>query len=298
MAFRGHVTSSGHLIVSDNLKATYRRRFDNVSASIKSKSLPFSSSRSFYRTVGDGNTNLAISTEPLSKSLANLYAGPDKSESDSIPSLCRRNEPDAQDYLRHINGRKIDREAAYELWYCDKQRQRRKKLQMIKRKRDDDQQRQEERKQLAQMCYDQWLKDKAELAESQRFKKHIQTATMKASYALSKENPMVRPSRTIVARSTRNVSQDEIRKVVESWWVKKQQQQQAQRQAQRRILAIKALAEERRKGLAQAAWQKWVGNVSQKPKPVPLNQGMDSLRATISPLYVNPKPWQFLMKPN
>lgn len=151
------------------------------------------------------------------------------------------------------------------------------------------------------MCYDQWLKDKARLAANQRLEKHLQTAAMQASMALANspvDPPLPLPKSVSPptkasqhSKPTRNVSHDEIRKVVEGWWIKKQQQQKAQREAKRQNIMCKALEEERRKQMAEVAWHKWMSTVNGKPKPVPLNQGMDSLRGTISHLYVNPQPW-------
>lgn len=158
------------------------------------------------------------------------------------------------------------------------------------------------------MCYEQWLKRKERQAAAQRVETHMQTAAMKASQSLASQSlaktSLLSPtsswgsstlsgsgSRSSANRTLRNVSEDKIRKVVEDWWLKKQQQHQAQREEKRRALVSKALEQERRKELAQMAWVRWMSNVDEKPKPVPLNQGMDSLRGTISPLYINPKPW-------
>lgn len=200
-------------------------------------------------------------------------------------------------------------EAAYQNWYSAKQQQLLEKQRRIKEEQEFKQQRTEERKQLARMCYEQWQKDKARQAANLQLESHIQDAAMKASIALRKnpleslrKNPVVSslsglgslgsgPSSSTAPRRIRKVSKDEIRRVVEDWWLKKQSQQQAQREEKRRAMLSKALKEEQRRQLAQDAWSKWMSNVDAKPKPVPLNQGMDSLRGTISQLYVNPTPW-------
>jgi len=203
----------------------------------------------------------------------------------------------------------VDREpeAAYENWYSAKQRQLLQRQRRLKEERESQQQRLEERKKLARMCYDQWLKDKARQAANLQVETHLQTAAMKAGLALSKD-PLVSASSTLCPsgslnssaatnRTIRKVSKDEIRKVVEDWWLKKQRQQQAQREEKRRAMVSRALEEKRRKRLAQVAWEKWMSNVDAKPKPVPLNQGLDSLRGTVSQLYVNPTPWMGPLKP-
>lgn len=50
--------------------------------------------------------------------------------------------------------------------------------------------------------------------------------------------------------------------------------------------------QEQRKKQAQESWEKWIADVGKKPKPVPLNRGLFSLKGTISDLYVNPNQWQ------
>ncbi|XP_017098882.2 coiled-coil domain-containing protein 34-like [Drosophila bipectinata] len=314
MAFSGHVSVSGQLIRDEIYSGkTLNRRSTSFCGSPTAVFSPKPSPQSnasqkdlvkeekfgskFF--VADSGKSSPLSTDSWSVTYEGFKSP--ESQSDLVPSLHFSSQPSSRNYLQHVNSLKGHREhdAAYENWYSAKQRQRQKQIQRLKRERDYDQQRVKERKQLAQMCYDQWLKDKARLAENQRLEKHLRTAAMQASMALSK-SPIDSPfeggtsskvAPTKVSKPTRNVSQEEIRKVVEGWWIKKQQQQKAQREAKRQDMMFKALEEERRKQMAEVAWQKWMCNVNEKPKPVPLNQGMDSLRGTISHLYVNPQPW-------
>ncbi|KAH8324852.1 hypothetical protein KR074_008076 [Drosophila pseudoananassae] len=305
MAFSGHVSVSGQLIRDEIYSGkTLNRRSTSFCGSptalISPKPSPQSNASEKY-LVKEEKFGSKFSMADLEKSsphstdswsvMYGEFKSPE-SQSDLIPSL---------NYLQNVNSLKGHREpdAAYENWYSAKQVQRQKQILRLKRERDYDQQQVKERKQLAQMCYDQWLKDKARLAANQRLEKHLQTAAMQASMALSNssiDSPFEggtssKVASTKVSKPTRNVSQEEIRKVVEGWWIKKQQQQKAQREAKRQDLMFKTLEEERRKQMAEVAWQKWMCNVNEKPKPVPLNQGMDSLRGTISHLYVNPQPW-------
>jgi len=123
-----------------------------------------------------------------------------------------------------------------------------------------------------------------------RLQTRVQSATSQKSTAVissgcSSEN-----------KTLRNVSQSEISQVVESWWHKKQEQQQRQRLEKQRHIQKKESETQRRKQLASMAWQKWMSNVYDKPKPVPMNQGIDSLRATVSQIYTNPVPWKPLKK--
>ncbi|XP_016976446.1 coiled-coil domain-containing protein 34 [Drosophila rhopaloa] len=314
MAFCGHVSASGEIVLRDEIfsSKTRLRRSSSPSDSPNSISSPDSlpqNSTSRTYSIKDDTAN------PSPHSAGNwsvLYDGLGRSGSRSnlVPSLCLSSQKSSFNYLRHVEGIKVNREpqAAYENWYSAKQRQRLERQQLLKQERDCKQQMVEERQQLARMCYDQWLKDKARRAASLQLESHLQAAAMKASLALGR-SPLLTPSpspssslgsgssSSAASRPTRNASKDEIRQVVEEWWLKKQQQHQAQRQQKRRAMLSRALDEERRRQLAQVAWKKWMSNVDAKPKPVPLNQGMDSLRGTISQLYVNPTPWLGPIKP-
>ncbi|XP_020803954.1 coiled-coil domain-containing protein 34-like [Drosophila serrata] len=47
----------------------------------------------------------------------------------------------------------------------------------------------------------------------------------------------------------------------------------------------------KRQQQADQAFQRWMSHVDQRPKPVPSSQGINSLRGTISELYINPNRW-------
>ncbi|XP_016963286.1 uncharacterized protein LOC108033461 [Drosophila biarmipes] len=314
MAFCGRVSASGEIVLRDEIFSGRTR----ISRSSSSNDSPTSISSPDSLPQNTSTRTFAIKDDrdyPSPNSASNwstMYAGLKRSESqnNSVPPLCLSSRESSLNYLRHIQGIKVNREpdAAYENWYSAKQRQILQRQRRLKEELKSKQQQMDERKQLAKMCYDQWLKDKARQAANLQLENQLQAAAMKASLVLSK-NPLVSPSTTLCPtgsssssatanRSIRKVSKDEIRKVVEDWWLKKQRQQQAQREEKRRALMARALEEERRKRLAQVAWEKWMSNVDAKPKPVPLNQGLDSLRGTVSQLYVNPTPWMDPLKPS
>lgn len=182
---------------------------------------------------------------------------------------------------------------AYDNWYSAKQRLRKKEIVMLKQEQRYGQQQAERRKQLAQMSYEQWLWNKAQVAANQRFEEAID---QESTSQPSRESASLASRATKLVRGKRNVSQDEVRQVVENWRRKKLLELQAQREEKRREMISKEQEQKRRKVLAEAAWKKWISKVGQKPKPVPLNQGIDSLRGTISKLYVNPQRWQDPLK--
>uniref|UniRef100_A0A182WIV1 Coiled-coil domain-containing protein n=1 Tax=Anopheles minimus TaxID=112268 RepID=A0A182WIV1_9DIPT len=62
-----------------------------------------------------------------------------------------------------------------------------------------------------------------------------------------------------------------------------------------RDLTVKQLEQEikhEKKKMSNEIYQQWLKNAKHKPKPVPLNQGPNTLRGTVSKLYVNPEPWK------
>lgn len=54
------------------------------------------------------------------------------------------------------------------------------------------------------------------------------------------------------------------------------------------------IEEERRKKMERnaTAYEIWLRSSKNKPRPIPLNRGLDSLRASVSVSYVNPTPWE------
>lgn len=213
-----------------------------------------------------------------------------ESQNNVVPSLDLQSKTSTLDYLRDLDGLKLKREPqkAYESWYEFKQRLRQQELQRHKEKRERKQLEDDERKKLAKICYEKWLSDKTKATAQKRLQNRVQsTASQKSSAVIScsSEN-----------KTLRNVSQSEISQVVESWWHKKQEQQQRQRLEKQRHIQKKEWETLKRKQLASMAWQKWMSNVYDKPKPVPMNQGIDSLRGTVSQIYINPVPWKPLKK--
>ncbi|KAH8248663.1 hypothetical protein KR032_001973 [Drosophila birchii] len=318
MAFCGYVNESGDFVLRDEIFMgdTLVRRPPSPSDSLSSPvSLPEHRTRTnSVMDETDISDDVSMeATEVRSPDGWSLMYG-DLKKNHGVPSLVLDSRPSSVDYMRNIDTMKDYRkpDAAYENWYSAKRRQSLEKRKMLQQERDDEQERAKERKQLAEMCYDQWLKGKERQAAAQRMEAHMQAAAFKASQGLAKISPQPLASSsgssTLVAtgsvssptanRTSRNVSQDKIREVVEEWWLKKKQQHQSQREEKTRALVSKALEQKRRKELAELAWKQWMSNVHEKPKPVPLNQGMDSLRGSISPMYINPKPWMALAKPS
>ncbi|XP_058457562.1 uncharacterized protein LOC131434644 [Malaya genurostris] len=76
-------------------------------------------------------------------------------------------------------------------------------------------------------------------------------------------------------------------------WLSRVKQQEEQTKL--RQLAKQRMEEEfkqQRQDLSKMFYDEWLKTSKSKPKPVPLNRGTESLRGTISELFINPKPWQ------
>ncbi|XP_026848277.1 uncharacterized protein LOC6599282 isoform X2 [Drosophila persimilis] len=144
-----------------------------------------------------------------------------------------------------------------------------------------------QRKEISQMVYQMWLKNKQREEEEQRVQNHTQLAALNASSSL-KGNPI---TVTAAAKPHRNISKEEINQELESWRLKKIQMQKSKRQEEK-LAKIKHEQDLfHRQTQSAMAIKKWFSTVHKKPKPVPMNQGIDSLRGTISDLYINPQPW-------
>lgn len=238
-------------------------------------------------------------------SWAEMYGSLKQADSQSsvVPLLELGSRSSTINYLRELDGAKLIREPqmAFESWYAHKQRLHQQKLQIQRKELEKKRAEEEDRKKLSKLRYEQWLRNKQRQASKNHLKNlSNQNNLQQVSIPSSKEccssvdNAVSESPTKIKINNKSNMSQAEIRQVVQSWWLKKMEQQKRQRQDKQRRLVKKKIEDQRRKKLVDQAWQTWISNVHTKPKPVPLNQGIQSLRGTISPLYINPEPWKRL----
>lgn len=210
-----------------------------------------------------------------------------ESQCSVVPSLELGSHTSTIDYLCGGVNLRREPQMAFENWCASKQRKQQLQLQIQRKQTEQKLENEKNRKKLATLCYEQWLRNKKEQA-SKNHRISIQS-TLDNSSNSSKTSICNKGN---FKSKIRNVSQSEIRQVVESWWLKKKEQQQRQYKEKERHLLKKRIEEQRRKKLVEEAWQNWISTVQNKPKPVPFNQGVKSLRGTISPLYINPEPWK------
>lgn len=213
-----------------------------------------------------------------------------ESQCSTVPSLELCSKSSTLDYLRDLDGIKLMREPdmAFENWCASKQRLQQQQLQIQRAEMARKLEEAEDRKQLAKSCYEKWLRDKKEQAMKNHQKNICEEVNLRQ---ISMDSNATVKSGNLKTK-VRNVSQTEIRQVVQCWWLKKKEQQQQRNKEKERRLLKKRIEEQNRKKLVEEAWQNWISTVQNKPKPVPFNQGMKSLRGTISPIYINPEPWK------
>ncbi|XP_067634544.1 coiled-coil domain-containing protein 34-like [Eurosta solidaginis] len=204
-----------------------------------------------------------------------------ENQSDIVPPLDLQSEdnyPTTRDYTfsyrKHCEAAKIvlKPDLAYETWLSAKRKlisdeaERRKRAEEQKRKE------QEARKRLSEEKFQQWLKNKSRQTISRdRMKPQIE----------QEEKP-----------SKSQISEEEAQAKLEAWEREKQIKEERRRALKREEEERRRLMEEERRQMAAEAWKKWLAEADKKPRPVPLNRGIFTLRGTISDIFVNPNEWQ------
>ncbi|XP_017020810.1 coiled-coil domain-containing protein 34 [Drosophila kikkawai] len=173
-------------------------------------------------------------------------------------------------YTRRLHSQRLERPAneAYENWLSAKQQQAKYRRQAEQKNREEQQQRTELRQRLSQERYEQWCRQKAQQSHGTRSKQE-------------------QPSRTPPSKSKGTTTKTNLQQ-----WELEKLRLAEQRRLQVEIAERRRQQENRqRQQQAENAFQRWMSHVDQRPKPVPSNQGINSLRGTISNLYINPNRW-------
>lgn len=75
-------------------------------------------------------------------------------------------------------------------------------------------------------------------------------------------------------------------------WLKRKEEADIEKKNQEQLKILQAQIERERRSIAnQKAFEEWLEFSKNKPRPLPLNKGLDSLRSSLSVTYVNPVPW-------
>uniref|UniRef100_A0A1B0A4J0 Coiled-coil domain-containing protein n=1 Tax=Glossina pallidipes TaxID=7398 RepID=A0A1B0A4J0_GLOPL len=220
-----------------------------------------------------------------------------ETESDIVPPLdlqSEENYPTTRDYTfsyrKHCEAAKIvlKPEKAYETWLSAK----RKLLsdEAAKRKKAEQQKRQEleDRKRLADEKFKKWVKVKASQSKTTNLTQEPSMQQISSNLTIKSTEMLERPTRP-------QLSEEETKARLIEWDRNKRVQEERRRAAKREEEQKRRELEEQRRRVAAGAWERWSSDVAKKPKPVPLNRGIFTLRGTISNIYVNPNKWQSII---
>uniref|UniRef100_A0A182M111 Coiled-coil domain-containing protein n=1 Tax=Anopheles culicifacies TaxID=139723 RepID=A0A182M111_9DIPT len=76
------------------------------------------------------------------------------------------------------------------------------------------------------------------------------------------------------------------------WLLKVKKQEEEKRLHDLTLKQREQQIKQEKKKMSDQIYQQWLKHAKHKPKPVPLNQGPNTLRGTVSKLVVNPEPWK------
>ncbi|XP_037942712.1 coiled-coil domain-containing protein 34-like [Teleopsis dalmanni] len=170
---------------------------------------------------------------------------------------------------------KIVAEMAFRNWVAEKL-----KKQALEAKRRRQMQKQKllelrQRSQLTDVKYKEWLHNKNVQRRLQVLKKEEEEKSLK-----SFEN------------QKHNLSTEEIQQKIRQWeklkWAEAKHKRLLEYENELRVNREREV----RQQLAKEAFERWLRDVDKKPKPVPLNRGLFTLRGSVSYMYVNPNEWQ------
>ncbi|XP_034138589.1 uncharacterized protein LOC117590229 [Drosophila guanche] len=168
-----------------------------------------------------------------------------------------------------------ERKLRYEEWMQRKNEKKKEDLLAKKRETERLERLHKERMQKSEQKVREWNLKKAQLLQEQRNKKPL--TIPKKSSTTSVPTNVSRPRETPEERRQR------LQVFERSIAAREQRLAREQEEHEQRVLA--------RRQLADGAFSRWMENVHTRPKPVPFNQGIDSLRGTASKIYINPNEW-------
>ncbi|XP_017117596.1 uncharacterized protein LOC108139385 [Drosophila elegans] len=186
-------------------------------------------------------------------------------------------------------------QAAFEDWKARKAAQKQKSLLAAKLEREKREAEAAQRQRLAQERFQEWCRSKEQQQQQLRKKASSQSSSGSSSSGSSSMSGSGFGSTMCGSRSSagpmRKVPPEVTNSRIKEWQRSKKKQQQGERERLRRLEENKQKLEEERKKRSEGAWKNWMKQVDKRAKPVPLNQGFDTLRGTISNIYINPVQW-------
>ncbi|KAH8403011.1 hypothetical protein KR222_003105 [Zaprionus bogoriensis] len=235
-------------------------------------------------------------------SWTDMYGGALKqseSRSNIVPSLSLNlsttSSSGSSTYFRTFDDKKERQgQAAYQEWMKRKERQQQQKQQAAKEEREKRDAETAMRQRLAKERYQEWCRQK----ELQQQKKLTLKSSVSSASCNSHSSVSSIKTNASHKRLVRKESSDAAKKRREEWERIKLVQQQRDRERQRVLQITQQQMEKQRREKSEGAWKNWMKSVGKRAKPVPLNQGFDTLRGTIANIYVNPNRWVSNIDPN
>ncbi|EDV57886.1 inner centromere protein A [Drosophila erecta] len=215
---------------------------------------------------------------------------PSDGRSNVVPSLKLASVvSDSSTYYKQITEEHKERQGqeTFEDWKARKAAEKQKNLLAAKQEREKREAEAALRQKCAQERFQEWCRHK----EQQQQQKKAPTSSPPGSSNYSPSTSSLGSISGSSTGPTRKVPAELAKKRLQEWERVKKEQQQLERERLRRLQGNKQKEEEERRQRSQGAWQNWMKQVDKRAKPVPLNQGFDTLRGTISNIYINPVQW-------
>ncbi|XP_017098861.2 uncharacterized protein [Drosophila bipectinata] len=256
---------------------------DSGSSSLSSGSRSGSSQLSSYREEDKDSTTSMCSWEEAMSRNESMRPSQDSNLSATMSSLqlnSGRGSPPLT-YTRRLDPLRLERPAAeaYQNWLSAKRRQRQCKQQAERAEQAALLERTALRERLSKERYDQWCRQKTQ-----------HTCTASSTPAIGNTHTGAPPRNSHAGVPPRKYPNPQ-RNHLHEWEMQKLREAEQRRLELQRARRRQMNEKIQRQQDAEQAFQRWVKNVAQRPKPVPSCQGMQSLRGTISSIYINPKQW-------
>ncbi|XP_017064318.2 uncharacterized protein DDB_G0287625 [Drosophila eugracilis] len=260
------------------------------------------SNRGSIRGSERGSNRLHDGSSLSTCSWSEMYGGAlqqSNGRSNIVPSLSLASATsETSTFYKSIENKERQGKAAFEDWIARKAAQKQKNLLAAKQEREKREAEAALRQKLSQERFQEWCRRKEQQQQKdqqQHLRKKTSTTSQSSSGNFSTSSSISGyGSSTGSGPSTgpvRLLPPEVTKKRILEWQRVKNEQQQTERERQRRLRDSKQKQEEDRKQRSQGAWKNWMKQVDKRAKPVPLNQGFDSLRGTISNIYINPVQW-------
>lgn len=212
------------------------------------------------------------------------------SRSNIVPSLSlnlSNTSSGSTTYFRNCDDKKERQGQAYQEWVKRKERQKQEKKQAAIQERQKREAETAMRQRLAKERYQEWIRQK-ELQQKKGASSSAKSSNSSASY---QSNSSIQIANNGHKRQVSKETTEADKKRREQWERMKKVQEQRERERLRLLRITQQKLEEQRKEKSDGAWKNWMKSVGKRAKPVPLNQGFDTLRGTIANIYINPNQW-------